>query len=183
MPLSDRRFNEQIEEFLRTHPALNYFDIGSGAGKYGKMIRKINPQAKITGIEADKEYIKRYKTSEHYDEFINDRIENFIRDNPAFTTDIVILGDILEHLFKSDGIDLIHYLIYRCKYMVIVFPSKFVMFDWRGHPTEAHNSVWTQDDFKQFEYEYFKKDIMNLVIVKGYWSDPETVYNLDKTKV
>jgi hypothetical protein len=65
--------------------------------------------------------------------------------------------------------------------MVIVFPSKFVMFDFKGHVTEAHNSVWTEEDFSQFDYQYFKDGIMNMVIIKGFWSDPDTVYNLDKS--
>ena len=178
MPLSDRRFDKKVEEFLIAHPEERYLDIGCGAGKYGKMLKSIHPDAYVVGIEADSEYIEKYGTRDIYDELINDRVENFIRKNLSFTTDIVIMGDLLEHLYKSDGIDLLHFMMYRCKYIVIVFPSKFVMFDFKGHATEAHNSVWTKDDFKQFEFEYYQDSIMNMVIVKGYWSDPETVYNL-----
>lgn len=181
MPLSDRRFDSQIEEFLKNNPFKKYLDIGSGAGKYGKMIKKLFPNAQVIGIEAEKDYIKKYKTEKVYDQMINCRVEDFIKNNPSYTTDIAIMGDLLEHLFKSDGVDLIHYLIYRTKYMVIVFPSKFVMYNWRGHPTEAHNSVWNEEDFKQFDYRYFKNQIMNLVIIKGYWADEETVYNLNKS--
>ena len=182
MPLSDRRFDKKIEEFLIAHPEKRYFDIGCGAGKYGKMLKAINPEVFVKGIEADSEYIEKYKTREIYDELTNDRIENFIRqkENLSFTTDIVIMGDLLEHLYKSDGIDLINFLIYRCKYMVIVFPSKFVMFDYKGHPSESHNSVWTENDFRDFDYEFYKDEIMNMVVVNGFWNDPETVYNLDK---
>lgn len=178
MPLSDRRFDEQVENFLAQNPFERYFDIGCGAGKYGKMLKRINPNAYVVGIEADSEYIEKYGTREIYDELINDRIENFIQKNLSFTTDVVIMGDLLEHLFKSDGINLLHFMAYRCKYMVIVFPSKFVMFDFRGHATEAHNSVWTEQDFSQFDYQYFKNGIMNMVIIRGYWSDPDTVYNI-----
>jgi len=184
MPFSDRRFDKKMEEFLIAHPESRYLDIGCGAGKYGKMIRSFNPDAHVIGIEADSEYIEKYKTREIYDELVNIRIEDFIRqkENLSFTTDFVIMGDLLEHLYKSDGIDLINFLMYRCKYMLIVFPSKFVMFDYKGHPSESHNSVWNEDDFKQFDYEFFRDEIMNMVVVTGYWNDPETVYNLDKDK-
>ncbi len=178
MPLSDRRFDAKVEEFLKENSFDKYFDIGVGAGKYGKMIKSINPKSWIVGVEVDREYIEKYNIGQIYDEVINDRIENFIKANPAFVTDVAILGDLLEHLFKSDGVDLLHYLIYRCKYLVIVFPSKFVMFDYRGHASEAHNSIWNESDFKEFDYQYFKDGIMNMVIIKGFWSDNETVYNL-----
>jgi predicted TPR repeat methyltransferase len=95
MPLSDRRFDEKVEEFLAQHPFERYFDVGCGAGKYGKMIKRINSNAYVVGIEADSEYIEKYGTREIYDELINDRVEQYIRKNVALTTDIVIMGDLL----------------------------------------------------------------------------------------
>ncbi len=179
MPLSDRTFDKKVEQFLIDHPGEKYLDLGVGAGKYGKMIKSIKPEAYVVGVEADADYIEKYGTREIYDELHNIRIEDFTRQNLSFTADVIILGDVLEHLFKSDGIDLINFLVYRCKAMVIVFPSKFVMFDFKGHLTEAHNSVWTESDFLPFEYTFEKEKIMNFVTVKGYWSDSETVYNLN----
>lgn len=180
MPLSNRVFDTVIEQFLKNHLYKDYFDIGCGAGKYAKMIRAINPDALVVGIEVDEEYIEKYDTAKYYDLLITGSIEQFIRENASFTTELAILGDVLEHLFKSDGIDLIHYLIYRCKEMIIIWPSKFVMYDYKGHPHEAHNSVWTKEDFQGFDYTYERQGHMNLIILKGYLSDPETIYNLDK---
>ncbi len=178
MPLSDKRFDAKVEEFLTSTPMERYLDIGCGAGKYGKMLKRINPSAYVVGIEADNDYIEKYGTRDIYDELRNDRVENFIRKNLSFTTDIVLMGDLLEHLFKSDGLDLLHFMVYRSKHIVCIFPSKFVMLEFKGHSTEAHNSVWSEEDFKQFDYEYFQDGIMNMVIIRGFWSDPETVYNI-----
>lgn len=95
MPLSDRTFDKKVEAFLREHPGETYLDLGVGAGKYGKMIKLLNPNAFITGVEADSEYIEKYGTEDIYDQLHNMRTEDFIRQNLSFTADIVILGDIL----------------------------------------------------------------------------------------
>src|SRR5687767_15112127 len=104
MPLSNRLFDEQVKQFLSEHPAQRYLDIGAGAGKYGKLIKSFYPNSHITAVEADGSYIAKYEIEKIYDKVQNIRIEQFIRSNPSFSTDIVILGDLLEHLFKSDGV-------------------------------------------------------------------------------
>ena len=55
-------------------------------------------------------------------------INNFIDDNPDYVTDVVIIGDCIEHLRKSIGLDLINYFVYRCKYIIIIFPSKYIQY-------------------------------------------------------
>lgn len=176
MPYSDTTFDSRVEDFLKKKAARKYLDIGPGAGKYGKMIRRIFKNAYIVAIESEKSYISKFKLNGIYDEIVNSRAEKFIDKNPRFTTDIAIIGDCLEHLRKSDGVDLIHYLVYRSRYIILVFPSKFIQYDWKGHVSESHNSVWNESDFKLFDYRYYKKGFMNLVIISGYVGDPEAEY-------
>src|SRR5438045_1152060 len=106
MPLSNRVFDEKVEQFLLSNNYKYYFDIGCGAGKYGKMIKKIKPNSFVLGIECEQSYIKKYETEKFYDELVNDKIENFIHANPGFHTEVAIMGDLIEHLFKSQGLDL-----------------------------------------------------------------------------
>lgn len=176
MPYSDPIFDKQIESFILKHKFKDYVDIGAGAGKYGKMIKKILPQSHIIAIEADPFYIKKFKLNSIYDEVYHSRIESFFDNKPDFKTDIAIIGDCLEHLKKSDGVDLINYLMYRSYYILIVFPSKYIQYSWGGHASEAHMSVWSKHDFVAFKHCYYTKKFMNLVIIKGYIGDPESSY-------
>lgn len=176
MPYSNPSFDKTIEKFLIKHKFEHYLDIGPGAGKYGKIIRKNFPNAKITGVEAEQSYIKQFELKDLYDNVYPTQIEMFIEDKPDFTTDVVIIGDCLEHLKKSDGIDLLHYLIYRVHYIIVIFPTKVIQYSWQGHKREAHLSVWSKHDFAQFDSKFFKKKFMNLAIVKGYLEDSTSVY-------
>lgn len=175
MPYSDSSFDKTVEKFLKLHKFDNYFDIGSGAGKYGSMIRKINPEANIIGIEADKSYINHFKLKNIYNKIYHEYIEHFVEKNPDFQTDLVIIGDCIEHLNKSVGIDLINYLIYRTKYILIVYPTQCIQYSWQGHKTEAHRSVWGNKDFIGFKSKSHKKSFMNLVIISGFIGDPKTI--------
>ncbi len=168
MPYSDTAFDEQIEHFILSYKFRNYIDIGSGSGKYGKIIKRNLPNSYIIAVEGDASYIKKFKSRSIYDEVYHFKIEDFFEDKPDFITDIAIIGDCLEHLKKSDGEDLINYLIYRCHYILIVFPSKYVQYSWKGHSLEAHRSVWSKYDFLSFERRFYTKKFMNLVIIKGY---------------
>jgi len=183
MPYSEPTFDNKIKNFLFAHPGKTYLDIGAGAGKYGKIIRKINPSAHLIGVEVNKEFITKFKLKDIYDEVYAGKIEDFVAQKmvkePRFTVDIAIIGDCLEHLKKSAGIDLLHYLVYRTKYIIVVFPSKWVQFDWQGHPFEAHQSVWEKRDFDTFSHQFQKIKHMNLIIIKGYLADPEALLTTD----
>jgi len=176
MPYSDSTFDKKIENFILKHKFKNYIDIGAGAGKYGKMIKKILPDSYVIAVEGDASYVKKFKLRSIYDMVYDTRIETFFDNRPDFTIDMAIIGDCLEHLKKSDGEDLINYLIYRSRYILIVFPSKYVQYSWRGHNLEAHRSVWSKHDFLIFKHRYYTKKFMNLVIIRGYLSDPESSY-------
>jgi len=174
MPFSEPTFDRQIAGFIAAHKFRTYLDIGAGAGKYGKIIRELKQKkAYITAVEPDPAYIKKYHLKSIYDKIIKQKIEDYICQDPDFVAEVAIIGDCLEHLKKSDGVDLIHYLIYRTKAIIIVFPFKFIQLSWQGHPLEAHRSVWTRADFKQFDCQYFQDGFMNLVVVTGYLADPE----------
>lgn len=175
MPYSDTRFDHLVEQFIKKNKCSNFLDIGSGAGKYGKLIRNLFPDANIIGVEAEKKYIKEFKLKDTYNNIYHEYIENFIDRYPDFQTEIVIIGDCIEHLKKSAGIDLINFLIYRAKYILIIYPTKVIQYSWQGHHTEAHRSVWTDKDFAGFEHKISKKDFMNFVTLRGYIGDPKTI--------
>lgn len=182
MPSSDIAFDEKIKSWLAQERFGYYLDIGPGMGKYAKILRNLYAEKVfLKAVEVDSDYIEKFDLNSLYDEIENERVEDFVVNNPSFYTDVAIIGDCLEHLKKSDGIDLIHYLVYRTKWIIIVYPEKYVQYDHEGHRFEAHYSVWSKLDFRYFDYKFFSKKmilnkgIINLVIIKGYLNDINTV--------
>ena len=175
MPYSDATFDAEAEAFLRHNPHPRYLDIGPGAGKYGQMIKRLFPAATVEAIEADSSYISRFHLKSIYDKVYVGRAEAFFDKHPRYTTDIAIIGDTIEHLKKSDGIDLLHELVYRTRWIVVIFPNKVVQYDWEGHVSEVHRSVWAPQDFSSFDFRHKRRGYMNFVTVRGYIGDPRAV--------
>lgn len=178
MPYSDPdvNFDSRIKDIIKRCNYKSFLDIGAGSGKYGLLIRQTVDDAHIICIEAEYKYIVEFDLHAIYDAVHQAQVESFFDDKPDLSVELVIIGDCIEHLKKSDGVDLLHYLVYRTKTIIVVFPSKYVQYSWRGNPLEAHRSVWDETDFQQFSYEFEKKEFMNLAIVKGYLDDPETQF-------
>jgi hypothetical protein len=83
--------------------------------------------------------------------------------------DVVMIGDIIEHLKKSEGIDLLNFLIYRCRWVIVEFPHHYEQNAVDGYTSEAHISVWTENDFLPFERtQIYTKNTQRLIILQGY---------------
>ena len=81
----------------------------------------------------------------------------------------VIVGDVIEHLPKSAGTDLLHFLVYRSKVIFVKFPVQLVQNDWEGHVSEAHVSVWSDVDFASFDSIVVESDPMGQTgVIRGY---------------
>ncbi len=172
MPYSSTVFDKKICNLLREIKPKIIYDIGAGAGKYGILLKKHFPNIYSIGIELDHDYIKRFELEKLYCEIWNIAAEDLISPQYYdFDFDTVILGDVIEHLKKSDGIDLLNYLIYRTRWILIQYPVKYLQNTVDGKSQEAHIAVWGDRDFEQFEIqEKFSKGAQRLVLLKGFLS-------------
>jgi len=175
MPYSEVFFDKKIEKLIQKWGYLSYFDIGIGAGKYGEIVKRIYTNAKLKGIEIDSEYINKFNISETYDEIIREDIRDYINKNAGSMADVVIVGDIIEHLFKSEGVDLLNYLVYRAKKIIVVYPKKYVQYDVNNKNHEAHKSVWCKDDFKCFDFKIYNASYLSMVVIDGYLNDKKAI--------
>lgn len=175
MPYSATFFDKKIEKFIQKWGYISYFDIGVGAGKYGKIIRKIYPNAQLKGIEIDSDYINKFNLSETYNEIILGNIMNYIRKKSDAIADVVIIGDIIEHLLKSEGINLLNYLVYRAKKIIVVYPKKYVQYAVNNKKNEVHRSVWDKNDFKAFNFKIYNANYLSMVIINGYLNDKKAI--------
>ena len=135
----------------------------------------------MTAVEIEKDYIKNFKLHSIYDEVWNISATDLI--NPKYydsTFDVIMIGDIIEHLKKSDGIDLLNFLIYRCRWIILEFPYRYFQNSVDGHHSEAHISVWAKDDFISFERtKLYEKDTQRLVVLRGYFENKMSVADIE----
>ena len=186
MPFSVDVFDGHVGELIGMLKPATICDIGPGAGKYGKIARRVALEkqfhAKVTAIEVDQSYVAEFSLTELYDEVIVDDAVNLIK-NPKTKYDMVIIGDCIEHMRKSDGMDLLNFLMYRTSHIVLVFPDNFLQDGTDDHPAEAHISTWGPDDFRGWKFLHTSFATVNLVLIRGFLPSKDDVAVLDNNTI
>lgn len=147
MPYSFNTFDQTVVDLFHELQPKNMLDIGCGAGKYGKIAQQIIPNTKRIGIEVEEKYIEKFELRSLYDEMRVGYASEVLNKDVNETFDLVVIGDCIEHMPKSVGIDLINYLTYRTKYILILAPEFIIQHEVEGVKEEAHISVWSEQDF------------------------------------
>jgi hypothetical protein len=170
MPYSSDILDPEICAWLAAHPADRYLDVGAGAGKYGRILRTLfGPAPHLTAMEPDASYHGRFALAEIYDVVDGREADALVDAEPDFTTGICILGDVIEHMRKSAGLDLLNYLVYRCRWTLVVYPTRYVQGAWEGHKLEAHRSAWCREDFDALDVDDFReRGGITMVVIRGY---------------
>ncbi len=182
MPYSSFIFDDAIAQVIKLVNPKVFLDLGAGAGKYGSIVRKIDHSINIIAIEIEKDYLERFNLHSIYDEIWNVPIINLML--PEYYNihfDVVMAGDVLEHLKKSEGIDILNFLIYRSRWIIVEFPHRYLQNAVDGYTSEAHISVWTEDDFSAFEKtQMYMKDTQHLIILRGYLEDNASIKQIER---
>ena len=83
---------------LATTGAVSVLDIGPGVGTYAKLLSQV-PTSRVCGIEIYEPYVHTYRLHEYYDEItVADA-----RTEPFPDVDVVILGDVAEHMSEDEA--------------------------------------------------------------------------------
>lgn len=147
-------------------------DVGSGAGKHGKMIKSILPASRVIAIEPTKEYIDKYELRNLYDEVHEKTIQQYCEENAAERHDVVIFGDVLEHFFRSEAIDYLDYFLYRSQWVVAIWPSQMPQDAWEGNGYEIHKNNFSLLDLAlKFDVNYYNK-----IFGWFHWNDAEMTH-------
>lgn len=181
MPYSSFIFDDTIAELIKLIRPSIFLDLGAGAGKYGSMVKNANPEIQAIAVEIEENYISKFNLSAIYDKVWNISIADIIqREYFDKRFDVVMIGDTLEHLKKSVGIDLLNFLIYRCRWIIIEFPHRYVQNAVGDYASEAHISVWAESDFSTFECTpLYAKDTQRLIVLRGYLENEITLKDVD----
>ena len=117
-------------------------DVGAGNGTYLNLIREgLGASVDVTAVEIWEPYIKEYKLNDLY----NTVLQEDVREVDNFSYDLVIFGDILEHMSEDDALAVWAKVQAQAKYAIIAIPTvHFPQGAYMGNPYEAHvKDDWT----------------------------------------
>lgn len=122
-------------------------DVGAGYGKHGVLLREyLDPTPTVHGVEAWEPYVKAHRLEGIYDHLYTRDVLTFSAAD-LLTYDLIVMGDVIEHIEKPDALD----LLARAPgaWFVIATPVVHFHTDPDLPPTERHVSHWTAADFEQ----------------------------------
>jgi SAM-dependent methyltransferase len=156
MPFSSNLCKAEIRDWLRELRPATILDVGAGSGVYSRLFRPILPWATWVALEIHKPYVERYELKLHYERIIvSDVLRATIKPN---SFDVVILGDVLEHMTDVDAAAALRRAWSWAATAVIasVPLGHCPQGASEGNEHEAHLSEWDIYGFPQFAHNALK---------------------------
>jgi SAM-dependent methyltransferase len=130
---------------IRQNKVTSILDVGAGSGTYFNALKKNGyTRAHIDAIEVWNPYIEEFNLKNKYDNVYQEDV----RDWNDFNYDLVIFGDILEHMSKDEAIEVWDKVSKSAKYAVISIPIiHYHQGEINGNPYERHvKDDWTHSE-------------------------------------
>jgi len=176
MPGSFPVFDAVVQHLVARIAPARALDIGTGAGKYGRLLAAQAPACERVGIEVEPSYAERFGLHALYHQLHQEDASRWWRRTPGEAFDLVLVGDCIEHLPKSEGLDLLNAMVYRCAWLVLLAPEFIVQDAVDGVASEAHQSVWSERDLHWHDlWAWDNCRAMTLVVLRGYRPSPLTL--------
>lgn len=123
------------EKIIELKPT-TVLDVGAGQGVYLDLIRQgLGADVVVNAVEVWQPYIDQFDLENRYDKLfaIN------VKDMTNFGYDLVILGDVLEHMSEASAVELWDRISRQAKYAIISIPIIHYHQDAiNGNPYEVH---------------------------------------------
>lgn len=151
MPTSSKQGKNEIVSWINSKDKFNkILDVGCGEGTYPTLLKKKCNTVKNTewwGIEAWKNYIDQFNLKSKYNHIINEDVRK-VDWNKMPDFDLIIFGDILEHMTKQESQTVISHALKKTKYVLISIPIIFSpQGEYEGNPFEIHvKPDWSHDE-------------------------------------
>lgn len=167
-PLVKNLFVEKIPggtSPLFSQPFISYFtpivlsghilDLGCGKGINGFLIRlsRYLQNAKLIGLEINKEYINFCKRFNIYDQIIQKALPTLPFKDKGIN--LVLCTEVIEHLTRKDGLLLLEEIDRVCKGRAIITTPNIFFKTMPGDPGDKHLSLWSIKDFKSRGYKVY----------------------------
>lgn len=144
MPYSDTSLRPWILEQLQQRGCQEFtsvVDVGCGDGSAVESYWPSMPRSRWTGVEVWEPYAERFGLRGKYHELVIKDVRQF---HFPPRCDLVIFGDVLEHMPELDAIALWNRARIAARWLVLGIPVICMPQDeWEGNPHEAHVSTWS----------------------------------------
>ena len=167
MPISSTEGKAEFVQFITDLKPDSILDIGAGKGIYGTLARIAHEVPVIDAVEVWQPYIDEYNLKDLYNNVYN----LDARDVDDFAYNVVIFGDVLEHMTKDEAVALWDKCSKEADYGIISIP---IVHYPQGHihdnPYEEHvKDDWTlQEVFNSFHSIYMLRayDVVGVFYAK-----------------
>jgi hypothetical protein len=138
MPMSSEEgkswIHSRVSELTGDGP-VSLLDIGPGVGTYAKLLADLDISRR-TGIEIWEPYVQTYRLRDYYDEII----VGDVRTTPLPAADVVILGDVVEHMTRDEAVQVWRACAAAARRSVLLsIPVvHYPQHDLEGNPYEVH---------------------------------------------
>lgn len=152
---------------INTSNAATVLDVGAGSGTYADALKSAGVNVNIEAVEVWKPYIDEFDLENKYDKVY----EQDIRERTDFKYDVVIFGDILEHMTEEEALEVWGKVSKQAKNAVIAIPIiHYHQPAINGNPYEEHiTEDWTPE--KVIDTFPGIVDSWNGNIVGAFWAD------------
>ncbi|MDP2004470.1 MAG: class I SAM-dependent methyltransferase [Rubrivivax sp.] len=162
-------FDRVAEQFIGLAAPAGALDLGAGAGKYGRALRRLVPACESLAVEIDTRHVDAFALRDIYARVEIADAGRWWRDNPDEIFDLVIAGDCLQHLPKSEGLDLLNAMVYRCAWLLVLVPEFVVQGTVGGAGSAVHRSVWSERDMHWHDlWAWDNARAMSIFLLRGY---------------
>lgn len=166
-------FDQTLVETLKIIQPPRILDIGAGKGKYGALIKSLELPS-LPVLTALEPFDECKPSLERYYDTVDIASADDLFSRPGENYHTIIMGDVLEHMRFSQGLDLIHFLMTRCEYLIIITPYGMPM-SIDGNFYASHNSLWRPESLHTIDhFLYARAAVMYFYIIRGFGTDQTT---------
>lgn len=154
-------------------------DIGAGAGKYGRLLAEAAPACERVALEVEAAHVEQFALRDVYTRVEVCDAADWWRAEVEEAFDLVIAGDCLQQMPKSEGLDLINTLLYRAGFLLLVVPEFVVQGAVAGHASAVHRSAWSERDLHWHDlWAWDNCRSVTLMLLRGYRAAPAALDTL-----
>ncbi len=154
-----------IEDNVQSTEAV--LDVGPGSGIYGRQLRK-RSYKHVDAVEIFPRYIDEFQLHDVYDEIFVEDIRTF---TPRRPYQLMIFGDVLEHLAAEDAQATIQRLKASCGIMLFSLPWCFEQGAIDGNLHETHLQADLTPQIVKLRYpgmqQIYESELIGVYILKG----------------
>lgn len=148
------RIDEIVSNYLQTNfdSSAKILDVGPYDGRWADRLGVYFNN--IDAVEAFEPYVEHFSLNSKYNNVFISDIMNFEFDY----YDVIIMGDILEHLTVEQSRELIDRIYNKCKQLIIIIPYEYPQDEYDGNEYQIHKQEDLTDEI--FKQRYPEFDLM-----------------------